>query len=752
VVTTGIPEALQRALGDGYRLEEEIGRGGMATVYRAEDLRHGRAVAIKVLRPELAGLGDLPARFQREIRIAARLVHPHILPVHDSGARDGLLFYVMPYLGCESLRVRMERDGQMPIAEVLRIVRDVASALDYAHRQNVVHRDIKPENVLLAEGHPVVADFGIARAIAEAGGERLSQGGIAIGTPAYMSPEQASGEPDIDGRSDQYSLACVAYEMVVGHPPFPGGGVRATIARHLSEKPPPLRPARAAVPPAVEWAIMKALAKAPADRFATATEFAEALAHAAPGHEALTMVTARDARAIAVLPFVNASRDPDDEYLSDGVTEELITALAQVEGLHVASRTSTFAYRGRPVDVRTIGTELDVAYVLEGMVRRSGTQLRISAQLSNALDARLIWSARYDREAMDVLALQDEIARTIVATLRSTMLGDLGDPLPRRYTENPRAYHLYLRGRHAWNRRTREGTVEGIGYFEQAIAEDPAYALAYTGLADCYAIQIDYRGVPVKEGMERAKAEALRAIALDGSLAEAYTSLAWVTFIYEWDWAAAEQHFRRAIELNPRYATAHQWYAWLLLALGRTEEALLQGRLAVELDPASVSIRRSLGWALHSARQPEAAIAYLRRTLALDPVAEETHRVLGLAYLQKGLWADAQAAFEQAIALAPATAYSLAGLGATHALAGRHSDARGVLEQLEARRREGYVSPVAFAMVHAALGDADRTFEWLERSWQERRGWLVYLRTEPLLDRLRGDPRFEGWLRRMGLA
>jgi serine/threonine-protein kinase len=752
------PELLARfrtALAADYQVGEEIGTGGMATVYEARDLRHDRIVALKVLHPTMGKASELPRRFLQEIRIASRLVHPHILPVHDSGERDGFLWFAMPYLGCESLRDRISRQGRLPIDEALRITAAIASALDYAHRQEVVHRDIKPENILLADGHPIVADFGIARAFGGGRGRGentpITGAGMVIGTPAYMSPEQAAGD-FVDGRSDQYSLACLAYEMLVGSPPFSGGSIRATLARHISEVPAPLVSIRATVPPAVEWAILKALAKEPEQRFATATEFAEALTKAvpepAPGAASLP---ARDVRAIAVLPFVNASPDASDEYLSDGLTEELINALAHVDGLHVASRTSAFAFKGRTGDVREIGAALGAMFLLEGVVRRSGSRVRITAQLTNALDGRMLWSQRWDRDTEDVFRLQDEITHTIVDTLRGTLLGDLGDPVPKRYTSNPKAWHLYLRGRHAWNRRGREAILEGIRYFEQAIAEDPGYAPAYSGLSDCYALLLDYRGVPVREGMERARNEAKKALELDPSLAEAHTSLGWVTFIYEWDWVEAEREFRRAIDLDPRYSIARQWYAWLLVAMGRVDEALAQGRLSVELDPSSVSIRRTLAWLHIMARQPEAAIASLRRTVALDPTSEETLRVLGLAYLEKGLHEDALASFQEALQIAPDMAYAVAGIGATHARAGHPEGVQAALAELDRMGRERYVSPVAYAMIHAARGDADATFEWLEKGYEERRGWLTYLKVEPLLDPVRRDARFEEWVKRMRL-
>jgi TolB-like protein len=744
---------------DRYRLEDEIGRGGASTVYLAEDLKHGRKVAIKVLRPVP---GYEPQRFLREIRIAARLSHPQILPLHDSGEiepdRPGaprLLYFVMPYAGCESLRDRMAREGQLPVDVALRITRAVATALGYAHRHGIIHRDIKPENILLQEGEPVIADFGVATAISAAGGEGvyITDHGFAVGTPAYMSPEQASAEQGLDGRCDQYSLACVLYEMLAGDPPFAGTGARATMARHAIEVPAPIGARRPNVPAAIERALARALAKEPADRFPSMAEFAEALV--APVPEIIPAAapgTAREARTIAVLPFVNASGDPENEYLSDGITDELILALGKVEGLNVASRTSVFALKGLKEDIRNLGARLGVSAVLEGTVRRAGHRLRITAQLIGVAEGRTLWAERYDRELQDVFEIQDEIARTIVTTLRSTLLRDLGDAPPVRYTANLTAYHLYLKGRYWWNRRTQSAIAEGIKYFERAIEEDAGYALAYTGLADSYALQIDYRGAPVREGMGRARAMARKAIELDDTLGEAHTSLAWVTFVYDWDWPAAAERFRRAIELNPSYSVARQWYSWFLIAMGRTEAALAEGRIAVELDPASVSIRRSMGWLHYYARQPGEALEHLRRALAMNPTAEETHRLLGLAYLQLGLHDESAAAFREAVASSESPTLATAGLGLVSAAKGKLTDARGILDGLYAESREHYLSPVAFVMLHAGLGETDRAFEWLDRALEDRRGWLAYLKVEPLLDPLRSDPRFTRLLERMRLA
>ncbi len=725
----------------------------MATVYAAEDLKHGRRVAIKVLRPELVTLGTEAERFLREIRIAARLSHPGILPLHDSGERDGFLFYVMPFVGAQSLRDRLRTEERLPVEEALQIARSVAAALDYAHRHNVLHRDIKPENILLHEGQAVLADFGIARAITVAATDHVTERGLMIGTPAYMSPEQGTAEGILDGRSDQYSLACVVYEMLAGAPPFHGRTAAATVLRHLGEQPPSLRARRPTVPEPVERAILRALAKDPEERFPTVAEFAEALrarVHDVPDDAPPREYRAE--RAIAVLPFVNSSPDPENEYLSDGLTDELINALAGVDGLRVASRTSVFALKGSRRSVPALGAELGVSVVLEGTVRRAGPRVRITTQLSNASDGGLLWSERYDRELDDIFALEEEIARTIVAALRARFIGEVADPTPKRYTDNVHAYQLYLKGRYAWNKRTAEGIVEAIRYFEAAIAEDPAYALAYTGLADCHALRVDYRGAPVTEGMRCAREEALHALALDEGLAEAHTSLAWVMFIHDWDWPGAALHFSRAIELNPRYPTARQWRSWLLTAMGRGNEAIAEGRMAQELDPASVSIRRSLGWLYYYARRYGDAVLQLRHALAMNPTSDETQCILGLAYSNLGRLDEAEQMLREAHAGARGENHrAFAALARIAVIRGNRAEAEAALATLEETAKVRYVSPADFARVHLALGNLDATFSWIERARVERRGWLVYLKVDPLLDPIRDDARFVEMVRRMNL-
>jgi serine/threonine-protein kinase len=742
-----ISAPLQTALGDRYRVESEIGRGGMATVYAAVDRKHGRKVAIKVLDAGLSvSLGT--ERFLREIGITARLAHPHIVPLLDSGESEGILYSVSAYVPGGSLRQRLDREGRLPLADALRIAEEVGAGLDYAHRNGIVHRDVKPENILFADGHAVLTDFGIARASAVPVADGLTIEGQTLGTPDYMSPEQAAGEEPLQGASDVYSLACVVFEMLAGEPPFRTGSARTTIARHVTEAARPVRTLRPDVPAGVEQAIARALAKDPSMRFARVADFVAALQIEA----GVSQPGSARTRSVAVLPFVNSSPDPENEYLSDGITDDLIDALSKVRGLRVSSRTSVYALKGKPQDVRAIGALLGASVVIEGTVRRAGDRLRISAQLTSTDDGRLLWSQRFDRHLDDVFAIQDEIAHTIVDTLRATSFADLSEPLPNRYTQHVKAYGLYLKGRYEWNKRTQEGVAEGIRYFEEAIAEDASYAPAYTGLADSYALQVDYRSVPVHEGFLRAKAYARKALELDDTLAEAHASLGWTLFIYDWDWVNAEREFKRSIALAPSYASGHQWYSPLLAARGRHDEALVEGHMAQELDPASVSIRRSLGWLYYYARRFEQARFHVDRAIAMNPTAEESYRILGLSLLQLGRMADAERVLRESTTLPGAGAYARAVLAYQLARAGQRAEAEVLLHGLTETAKADYVSPVAFATVHLGLGRWEEALDWTERAVEERRGWVMYLTVNPLLDGVRDHPRFQALVHRLGLG
>jgi TolB-like protein len=746
----------------------------MAVVYLARDVRHDRPVALKVLRAELAAAVGAE-RFLREIRIAAALQHPNILPLHDSGDAGGILYYVMPYVEGESLRDRLTREGPLPLADALAIAAETADALGYAHSHGVVHRDVKPENILLSGGHALVADFGIARAVSVADGAQLTETGVALGTPTYMSPEQASADPQIDGRADIYALGCVLYEMLAGQPPFSGSTPQAVLARQTLDPVPPLRTVRPDLPPRVERAVFRALAKVPADRFQTAAAYRQALvsaeapargprlawmglglvavlAIAGAGYVALHKSRAGGPiHSVAVLPFRNLSPDPNDVYFSNGVAEELTTALGKVEGLRVAAPTSARAFQNTSATAQQIGRTLGVATLLEGTVRRAGGRLRVGAHLINADSGYDLWSDEYERDVRDVFAVQDEITRAIVGALRVKLGAAAGAPLRRPSTTSPEAHDLYLHGRFFYEKRSEDGLRKALRFFQQAIAQDSVYALAYSGLADTYNFLAAFGFDPPHDMVPRAKAAALRALQLDSMLPEAHTSLGFTTLFYDWDWPAADREFSRALAFDSTFTPALLYHGWYNVAVGRLDAAIRDLERALSIDPLSLILNTRLATMLHWARRYDAAVAQLRRTLAIDSSYDLAHAQLAREYVQLGRCTDALAELRGRTGVfAPYYEGSIVGYAA--GFCGRTTEARQSLDTMLARIERGmYVSPEAVAIVYAGLGDKDQAFAWLDRAFDDRTWSLYLLRVEPMLDGLRGDPRFAALIRRVGL-
>jgi eukaryotic-like serine/threonine-protein kinase len=743
---------LDRALAGRYRLERELGQGGMAVVFLAQDLRHDRKVALKVLRPDLsAAIGA--ERFLREIKLAAGLNHPHILPVYDSGQAGELLFYVMPNMDGRSLRERLQRERQLPLPDALAITREVASALDYAHRQQVVHRDIKPENILLHEGSAMVADFGIGKALSADGS--LTQTGMVVGTPTYMSPEQASGEPSVDGRTDLYSLGCVLYEMLTGEPPFTGATPQAVIAKRFVAPIPKVRVTRD-VPEAVDEALTRVLSRTPVDRFTTGAQFVEALrqVNGAGGAAQATVPSGRTPRAtatrkaIAVLPLANMSADPENEYFSDGMTEEIINALAKVPGIQVASRTSSFAFKGKEVDVRQIGEKLGVTSVLEGSVRKVGSRVRITAQLISVADGYHLWSETYDRQLEDVFAIQDEISHAIVDALK-LRLGDEGGPLVAP-TKNIEAYTLYLKGRFVFNKDTEPSTRKALEFFQHSLLQDPAYARSYAGIADCWTQLADDFVVP-DDAYPRAKAAATRALQHDPDLVEAITSLGKVLCWYEWDFAGAERQLRRAVTLNDNHGEAHWAFGSVLPTVGRLAEAIEEMRKALVLDPLSEVYSRWLGrFMLFSGDYP-GAIAQSRKTMDLNADYAYSYLDIGSAYLALGDAEKALQWFQRGQGLETSVRSYDALIVRALAPLGRREEADEILARLEEESRQHYVRSEIMATGYAAVGDSDRAFACLERAFQVRSAGLIYLHVDPAYQPLHRDPRFASLVERIGL-
>jgi TolB-like protein/TolA-binding protein len=682
-------EALRRLLADRYSVGRKLGSGGMAVVYLADDLKHGRQVALKLFRPELAeALGA--ERFLREIAILAQLSHPHILPLYDSGETGGLLYYVTPYVPGGSLRDRLQREGQLPIRDALRYSRDVAEALDYAHGHDVVHRDVKPENILLEADHAVVTDFGVAVSLDPGDRERLTTGGLVVGTPSYMSSEQASADR-LDGRSDQYSLACVLYEMLAGQPPFTGLNVRATIARQIADPVPPLATVRPELRPALVRAVERALAKAPADRFPTVGAFTEALT--AP--EAVESAPAP--RSIAVLPFASVGADPDDAYLGEGLSEEILGALMKVDGLHVASRTSAFAFKDAQQDIRSIGQMLGVATVLEGTARIVGRRLRVTVRLVNVADGFQVWSERYDRQLEDVLVIQDEIAESVVRSLRVVLSREERRAMRRGRTDNPRAYRLYLQGRQFFFRFRRRALEHARDLFRRAIELDPEYARAHAGIADCSSFLHLYFGAESAD-LAQAETASARALAIAPDLAEAHASrgLA-VSLSGRYDEAARE--FETAIRLDPKLFEARYFYARAAFQKGRLDEAL---RLFEEACHVREDYQARLLWAQCYAamgRNEEALTAYRRALGVIERYVDLHPGDTRALMLGSGVWArmgepgKALDWAERALAIDPDDAVVLYGVGCDLAVLGLTDRALTLLEAAVAAgfRMKGWI-------------------------------------------------------------
>jgi serine/threonine protein kinase/Flp pilus assembly protein TadD len=706
---------LEHALADKYTIERELGRGGMATVYLAHDRKHDRTVALKVLHAELSSsLG--PDRFLREIKVAARLNHPHILPLHDSGEADGFLFYVMPYVEGESLRAALNRLGKLPLEDALRVARAIAGALDYAHRQRVVHRDIKPENIMLHEGEATVMDFGIAKAVSVSAGDTLTQTGMMVGTPAYVSPEQAVGESEIDGRSDQYSLACMLYEMLSGGKAFTGATAQAVLSKRFTEPVPSLRKIDPTVPDEIDMAVSKALSKDPRERFDTSGEFAKALIWpkvATPADQP-TVKPAAAPKSIAVLPFADMSAERENGYFTDGMAEEIINALTTIKALRVASRTSSFAFKATTEDIRQVGKKLDVATVLEGSVRKAGNKLRITAQLVNVADGYQLWSQRYDRDLEDVFAIQDEIAQSIVKALRVILSEDEKRAIERVPTANVEAYDCYLRGRQYFHQFQKQSLEFARQMFAKAIEIDPTYALAYAGLADsCSVLYTNFDASDAN--LSNAETASRRALELDPGLAEAHVARGMAVSLHG-KHADAEAEFETAMKLNPQLFDAAYMYGRALTAQGKHEKALKMFERAAELRPEDYVVPGMVGSAFANlGRTAEAQLAFRRQSIAAAKRLELNPD-------------DPRALYMGAIALSHLGEITRAKDWARQALAINPSDAT-VLYNV--------------ACMYATSGEAEEAITLLERAVASGFGHWNWIENDSDLESLRGHPRFQ---------
>jgi serine/threonine protein kinase len=784
-----------------YKMLALIGSGGMGEVYLAEDTKLGRQLAIKLLPSCFNADDERVRRFQQEARAASALNHPNIITILEVGEANGRQFLVSEFIDCVTLRQRMQA-GDLRLIEALEIGAQVASALSAAHHANIVHRDVKPENIMIRpDGYVKVLDFGLAKLTdSRTDGSGFitvvsTDPGMIMGTARYMSPEQTRGLA-VDERTDIWSLGVVLYEMIANCAPFEGETATDVIVSIIEKNPAPLSHYAPATPVEMEWIVGKALRKDKEERYQTAKDFLNDLRRFKQGLEiahqlnsleqvgneqtssaasvskksrtqrAATKKTSGSSRnlssssrrsrsaitSLAVLPLENASPDPGAEYLSDGITESIINNLSKLPKLKVMSRSRVFRYKGRQIDPQLVGEELNVRAVMTGRVLQLGGDLVITTELVDVRDGSQLWGEHFKRKLVDIFEVQEEIAKRISEKMEVRLSGAEKKRLFERHTENPEAYQTYLKGRYYWNKRTPQGFLKGIEYFERATRLDPEYSLAYSGLADCYTLLNYAGGLRPTDAMPKAQAAANLAIRIDSNLAEAQNSLAAVKFWYEWDWSAAEKGFRRAIRLDPNYAPAHHWYCWFLLAMGRFDEAIDAGKRALAVDPLALPINMAVGKAYFYARRFDESVTQSQKTLEMDPAFMPALFYLARAYYEVGNNLEAIEIAEKLVT-ASGGLPSLTAFFGYMCTAGQSDESRKILETLLPLTSSGevYISPFAMALIYSGLGETEEALQWLEKAYAERSLLIVYLAVDPAFDNLRSEARFQKLLQQIGL-
>ena len=745
-------------LGD-YEIVSLLGPGGFGGAYRARDLRLHRDVAIKVLPEALSADAAALHRFEREAMAAARLNHPNIVTIHSIEHGGAVHLIVMELVEGQTLD-RIIPEGGLPLEKFLDLAAELSDAVAAAHGKGIIHRDLKPGNIMVDNrGRIKILDFGIAKmtelAAPEASELQETEPGMVMGTFPYMSPEQLEGKK-LDSRTDIFSLGAVLYQMATGERPVRGNTHAELISAILRDKPKSLMDLRADLPLSLQRVLERCLAKKVEERY-TAPELHDAIEqlrqknpsrrHAASSASA----EGPHVRSLAVLPLENLSRDPEQEYFAEGMTESLITSLAKISALRVISRTTAMLYKQTDKSLPQIARELNVDAVVEGTVQRSGEQVCVSAQLIQASTDTHLWAGSYARDLRDVLALQSEVARAIAKEVQVRLTPKEQVQLARSSQVDPKAYEAYLKGRYHWNKRDLEGLTKGAEYFQEATENDPTYAAAYAGLADSASRLGFWADVAPAEGCARGKAAALKAIEMDNTLSEAYAALCYASIHYDFDVRAAEEAARRADELDPCNAFAVQGRACCLTVSGRAEEAAAEGLRAVQLEPLSLILQWTAGMFLYCARQYDEAIALSRKTLELDPKFAPSHYALGMAFVQKRMYGQAVGEMEVANQISQRGVFYLGFLGSVYGAVGRKEDAFKIINELRELSKQRHVSPFWAGLIYAALCEKDQAFLWLERALEDHAPWMAYLKAPPWFDNLRSDPRYYRLLQRMNI-